>query len=195
MEKIIIRMPYIDRITVAQKIRAKYFNKKDYKPFNIYGKELGSRRTKGLEDLKLKWNEAGYLVDSITEERIIANPIKAGKERSWVINFQDIYNNRIREHVRNNYINKLKELLTPWVEEIPVITEFPLKIEFFIYSVEMPIDVGNKGPVYYKVFEDILKINKIPDDSSEYIRDTGRCVWTPTPKHKERMEFHISKTE
>lgn len=185
-------MPYIGEITVAQKIRAKYHHKSQYKPYNILGKKLGKR----LSDINnYSFNEEGFLINNETSEKVIANPFKAGEPRRWVINFQAIYNGTIKKHVRNNYLNKLKDLLTPSVEEIPVITEFPLRIELFIYCAEMPVDVGNKGPIYFKVFEDILKVNKIPDDSSEYIRDTGRTVWIPTPRHKERMEFHITKIE
>ena len=189
-------MPYIDRITVAQKIRAKYFNRRDYKPFNIHGKELGSRRTKGLANNTYSFDEDGYLIDTTTKEKVIANPKKAGNQREWVVNFQSIYNGTIRDHVRNNYLNKLKELLSIWIEDIPPFIEFPLQIELFIFAEEMSVDVDNKGVCYHKVFQDILVYNRIiPDDSSEYIRDTGRCVWIPTPKHKEKMEFHISKIE
>lgn len=192
MEKIIIKLPYIDRITVAQKIRPKYYHKTKYKPYNLQGKILGKR----LSTTNYSWHESGFLINNTTNEKVISNPRKVGQVRTWVINFQKIYDGTIRMHIRNNYLNNLKELISPWLEDIPIITEFPLKIEFFIFSEEMRVDVSNKGVIYIKVFEDILQVlGKIPNDSSEYIRDTGRCVWIPTPKHKERMEFHISKIE
>lgn len=195
MEKIIIKLPYIDRITVAQKIRSKYHHKYKYKPYNIEGKILGKRLTEGLANNTYSFDESDYIIDSSTRERIIANPKKAGEVREWVINFQAIYNGTIKKHVRNNYLNKLKELITPWIDIEPI-TEFPLRIEFFMYAEEMNVDVDNKGVIYHKVFADILKTLKvIPDDDGNYIRDTGRTVWIPTPKHREKMEFHISKIE
>ncbi len=189
-------MPYIDRITVAQKIRAKYFNRRDYKPFNIHGKELGSRRTKGLANNIYSFDEDGYLIDIITKEKVIANPKKAGNVREWVINFQKIYDGTIRKHIRNNYLNLLKELITPWITIEPI-TEYPIKLEFFIFATEMPVDVSNKGVCYTKVFEDILqKLKVIPNDSSNYIRSTGATTWIPVGhKSKEKMIFVITKIE
>lgn len=190
MEKIIIKLPYIDKITVAQKIRPKYYHKSKFKPYT--NKDLPKR----FKSDKYSINENGFIIDSSTKEQIISNSRKAGEARFWIVNFQSIYNGSLNKHARNNYLIKLKDLLKDTVDEIPIITEFPIKIEFFIYSNEMPVDLGNKSPCYYKVFEDLLQdLGKIPNDSSEYIQDTGRTKWIPTPKHKEKMEFHISKIE
>lgn len=185
-------MPYIDSITVAQKIRAKYHHKSQYKPFNIHGKVLGKRLSTNL----YRWDEEGYIVN-LEGVRVIANPKKAGEPRKWVINGQAIYNGTIKHHVRNNYLNKIKELITPWiVEDVYPIIEFPLQIELFIFANEMSVDCDNKGYIYHKIFQDILVINRIiPDDNSKFIQDTGRTKWIPTPKHKEKMEFHITKIE
>jgi hypothetical protein len=189
MEKIIIQMPYLDKITISQKIRPKYYLKSKYKPFNINGKSL----PKKYNNNNYTFNNQGILINVLTEEKIISNPIIVGKERYWVINFQSIYNGYIKPIQRSNYMNIIKAHLDDWINIEPI-TEFPLRLQLFIYSNEMPVDIDNKGPIYFKVFTDLLvKKNIIPDDSVEYIRASGGTEWIPTPRHKEKMEFHISK--
>ena len=91
-------------------------------------------------------------------------------------------------------MKKIKDLMKDWVEGIKPFTQFPLRLELFIYAENMRIDVDNKGVIFFKCFTDLLTNCKIiPDDSSEYITDTGRTVWVKVPKHKEKMEFIITE--
>jgi hypothetical protein len=58
----------------------------------------------------------------------------------------------------------------------------------------MPVDVDNKGVIYHKVFGDVLKRHLIPDDSSEYINDTGRIKWIKTDTTEPILKIIISKS-
>lgn len=138
-----------------------------------------------------------YWCNLETKEPLLRNPQVAGTPRYFVINFQHLWNQGINHNMRSTISNKLKAILKPHLEKIPVITDFPIKLEIFLFDYEMPVDVSNKGVIYIKTIEDVLQkpLNIIPGDSSEYINDTGRCKWIKIDSGIPYMKIKIWKSD
>lgn len=183
---------YPDKVLVSNKINPKYyksqistvrgvkatksFYQKNSLRLNSKGKEIVISTSELKPDFK--FDEKGYLINLITNEKIISNIYKVGKPNYFVINFQPIYNQFLQYEARNNIVIKLSKIFEPFIKNIQNITEFPIRIDKFILSSEMPIDVDNKFALYTKVITDLLvKEGKIPNDKSEFINDNGRGKW------------------
>src|SRR5690606_9840707 len=111
----------------------------------------------------------GFLVDVATGQPIIANTKTVGKPRFWVVNFQDIWNQTVTKMRRAFLINKLKDILKPFIENSVKITEYPVEIRIYIFDTNINTDISNKGVIYIKVIEDLLvKTNRLTDDSINY---------------------------
>ncbi len=192
-----IELPYIDKILVSKKRNPKY-----YSLTSGVGRKIikeGSRVSKKVGLGIYKVNSNFFILDE-NGEKIVSNIRTVGKPKFWVVNFQDIYNNIIRFQARNTIIIKLKNEFLPWIDrstlhEVDFTNWYPLKIELFIFSKEMPVDVDNKGALYFKIFQDIIKDKYIKDDSSEFINDTGRVKWIKINEdQEEKMIFRITKS-
>jgi hypothetical protein len=72
---------YEDKVPISQRRRTKYYKKGDKLP-----KKHASKIPTGL----LKYDRNQYLVDQ-NGNRVIANPLVAGKPKYWTINGQRIY--------------------------------------------------------------------------------------------------------
>ena len=190
-----IKFPYIDKILISNKRRTLYHHKSKYKPFDIHGKVL----TKRYNNSNYSFDTPdGNLIDLRTGEKVIANPRTAGEARYWVVNFQDIYNNYIKYQARNTIVTKIKEALELALTDVKPFTKFPLRLELFIYAEKMPVDVDNKGVMYFKNITDLMvkKFKLLPDDSSEYIIDTGRTVWIKVGhRYLEKMIMRITELD
>jgi hypothetical protein len=85
-----------NRVPISKRRRAKYFNKiKD----NIKDTDLSQRHQKRINSGVYSWDKKGYLVDSVNN-RILANPLVAGKPKYWTINGQRIYDGSLNYHAR-----------------------------------------------------------------------------------------------
>ena len=169
---------YPSKIKLSERRVAKYYKK---------GKTKKKIPKKYSDEDKFNYNKKGYLVELLTGERIVANPLSVGTPRYWVVNFQAIWNQAIKHQQRAVIINKLKDILRPYVKPVVKIESYPIRVEIFIYDTEMRVDVDNKGVIYTKVITDLLvKEGKIIDDSSQYINDTGRCKFIRVKAVKER---------
>jgi hypothetical protein len=183
---------YPDKVLVANKTNPKYYKSltstirgvkatksyfiKDTLGTNIKNKEIVLSTSKLKPEFK--FDDRGYLIDLTTNERIISNIYKVGKPNYFVINFQPIYNQHLQYEARNNIVIKLSNIFKPYIEVIDNIVDFPIRIDKFILSSEMPIDVDNKFALYTKVITDLLvKEGKIPNDKANYINDNGRGKW------------------
>lgn len=189
----LIKFPYIDKILVSNKRQTKYYHTSKFKDYNHLAKKKLPTRFKNK---KYSINSEGYIVNNDTKEKVIANPRTAGEARYWVVNFQDIYNGYIRFQTRNDYVTKIKNALELALTDVKPFTKFPLRLELFIYAETMPIDVDNKGVLYTKCITDLMvkKFNLLPDDSSEYITDTGRTVWVKVGhRYKEKMILRVTE--
>jgi hypothetical protein len=161
---------YPSKIQLSEKRRAVYFQ---------YKKHKDKLPKKYQEPQRYKWSrDDGYLYDLVGGKRVVKNSKSVGTPKFWSVNFQAIWNQQIKYQGRALIMNKLKDIFNPYIKDLEPITEFPIRIELFLLDQEMPVDVDNKGVVYTKCITDLLTNNNIiPDDSSDYVNDTGRCKW------------------
>lgn len=184
---------YPDKVLIAKSRRPVYY-------------VLSSSKVRGRVDIpksyltntnKYSFNTEGVLINNTTGEPQLANPQTAGKPRYWVVNFQDIWNQKLSKQSRAVKIDKLKHVLRPYIKTVPKIVSFPLRLEIYIYDIECPVDVSNKGAIYTKVVEDLLvNENVIPDDSAEYINCSGKVKFVKIDDSKDRkMEIRIYRSD
>lgn len=197
-----ITIPYIDRLLISNSQRPKYYSIKKKRGRKYIDLSNFPSIKKKIDSGVFSIDSDGFIIDSSTKEKIISNKRTVGTPKYWVINFQDLYNGNVDTFSRNTKMNQLKENL--WLSikhsdkkgylDFKKIQQYPIKIELFIYTSDMPVDVDNKGVLYHKAFQDLLKsIGAIPDDSSEYINDTGRTKWIKSDLNE--MKFVISKSD
>jgi hypothetical protein len=161
---------YPSKIQLSEKRRAVYFQ---------YKKHKDKLPKKYQDEERYKWSlNDGKLYDEFTGEKVIKNSKSVGTPKFWSVNFQAIWNQQIKYQGRALIMKKLKDIFNPYIENLSPIIDFPIRLEIFLLDQEMPVDVDNKGVVYIKCITDVLTNHGIiPDDSSEYVNDTGRCKW------------------
>ena len=126
--------------------------------------------------------------------RIIANPISAGKPRFWVINGQRIYDGTLHYAVRAKVAKWVHEYLKQFIEDLPVINipeGHHLRIWIDMYKEESDSrwDVDNQW-LWTKWFLDTcVEMGKIPDDSIKYVRSAGQITFIPSTERK--LVFNI----
>lgn len=162
----------------------------------------GSSKVKGrtnippsfLDPNKYYFDKLGVLINKKTGQPQLANPQLAGKPRYWVVNFQDIWNQNLGKQQRAMRIDKLKDVLRPYIKKLTPITEFPIEVSIIIYDTHCPVDISNRGAIYTKVVEDLLvKEGIIPDDSIQYVNCSGRTKFISVADKK--MEIRITKSD
>ena len=176
---------YPDKVLIANARRPKYYKKGDKIPPSF---------------LKKDWyvfNEKGILINLRTNQPQLANPGTAGKPRYWVVNFQDIWNGNMARQSRASRVDKLKEILRPYVARIKPIKVFPIEVSLHIYDVSMPVDISNKGVIYTKVIEDLMvEQGVIPNDTVQYINCSGRVRYIEVKDPKDKcLHIAIYKSE
>lgn len=171
---------YPSKIMVSEsRAKAYYIKGKTKKP-------VPKKYSPKLHPKTYGYDKKGYLINLSTKERVLSNPRSAGTPRYWVVNFQDIWSG-MHHSTKSNRINLLKDIIKPFIKPVKKITTYPIKIEIFLYDIEMNVDVDNKGVIYTKVITDLLVgEEKIEDDSHEYVNDTGRCKFIKVNDIKER---------
>lgn len=189
---------YPDKVLIAKARRPKYY-------LSMESKLTGIREIpKSFQNPdKYEFNERGILIKKSTGEPQLANPQTAGKPRYWVVNFQDIWNGNMAKQDRAMKVDRLKSIIRPYIQELEPITTFPIGLELYIFNTSCPVDISNKGVIYTKIIEDLLvntnkdkpdNKNIIPDDSVEYIVDSGRTVFKKVETEEEKkMEIVIFK--
>lgn len=196
-----IVIPYIDKLLISNSQRPKYYSIKNKRGRKYVSQDKFPSIWKKIEGGEFIIDNDGFIIDAVTKEKQVSNVRTVGTPKYWVINFQDLYNGNVDTFSRNTKMNQLKEQLWNSMKDKgynqynikPEILNYPIKIELFIYAPEMPVDVDNKGVLYHKAFQDLIKsVSIIPDDSSEYINDTGRTKWVRSERNE--MEFVISES-
>lgn len=81
------------------------------------------------------WDSKGRLIDKF-KNVVPSNKSKAGTPKIWHINGQDIYDDKINKHSRNNYMDKLKAFLLPYFEDREFIQEEDLELRIYIYVLD-----------------------------------------------------------
>lgn len=165
---------------------------------------LTTSKSKGRTDVpksflnidKYYFNKEGILYSKKTQEPQLANPQLAGKPRYWVVNFQDVWNQSLAKQQRAMVIDKLKNVLRPYIKNLGPIKIFPIEISITLYDDHCPVDISNRGAIYTKVIEDLLvKEGIIPDDSVQYVNCSGRTKFIPVERSDRRMEIRITKSD
>jgi hypothetical protein len=143
-------------------------------------------------------NKIAYVVD-VDGNRFIKNTKTAGTPNEWILNTQDLYNAKLdwrkRRAVATFFHNYYTEFINQQlVDNIEIPEGKFLSISCDIYEIKrtpMP-DITNLWLIT-KFFEDALVgAGKIPDDSPEYVMESGRHKyhWVAT-KEERKLIFTI----
>jgi hypothetical protein len=171
---------YPDRIITSKSRRPRYYKEGSVKIPKKY-----------LTDPSYIFDKKGFLINSLTKEKVVSNPRTAFTEKHWVVNFQDIWTGKVARQSRAHKAEILKEVIRPYLKKVKPINskDYPIGIKIILRNSEFNVDASNKGPVYVKIIEDLLTAEGIiVDDSPQYINDTGRIKLEVT---KERPEMII----
>lgn len=166
---------YPTRIKVADKIRPKYY-KRGMKLPKTYTKENGYTF------------KNGYLYKN--GEKVLKNSRTAGKPRYESLAGNKFSYGQWHHHKRAKVVRGLKEI---YIEKIgdqispfdP--SDFPLRVEWDLYTtIEDMQDLSNLW-FYYKYFEDsLVDIGILPDDSLEYVTHPPSPRFFPVEDHEDR---------
>lgn len=139
---------------------------------------------------------------------IICNEKKAGTPRFYLIKGQDIYSGNLREHMKGNIMNKIKESYLPFIKDILPIIDYPVKIECELHdtiknfydrskNLGQRWDVDNYAYPYMKAFPDLLVEKRILfDDDRLHLTQPPNPIFYPIDNHEDRkLVFIISKDE
>lgn len=175
----IIEVPkYITEVVLAKARNPKYITTE---------KDCNKTQLKRLTSGQYNWEKISgktILYDTITGNRVIKNPLTAGKPRVQRINGQDFYSGFSHHSVRQKIVQGIKENFLPYFKKLKSIDKFPVYVEFIYYD-ELVLktsgkkaerknkskDIDNMRFAYEKCSLDLLTtIKKIPDDDLSYIR-------------------------
>ena len=120
-----IKVPnYIRNYVASDAMRVGYFEKGRKKlPLKYCNKHLyDTEGTRDADGVRYIWKSypvvrkkvkrtIDFLFDTQTNERVVANPNKVGKQRVNRINGQDIYSGNISRHARNRLMATIKDCL------------------------------------------------------------------------------------
>lgn len=209
MSQTIIIPKYIREVKLSEHRLKKYY-------------ELGKKHPKAAmykDKKKYDWRVVKpypktrkFLVNLTTNERVIANPKAQGTPRILTINGQKIYNGEISKHIRNKVLSEIKATFTPYVEQLNVITKYPIGIQCEIHdTIREPHskslwDLDNRSWPYIKAFQDCLTGNKdkngnlrnkriIEDDSVLFIVKSPQVTFIPVDTQDERKIVFIITDE
>lgn len=150
-------------------------------------------------------------VDSkFTITPIIRNPKKVGTPRTYLIKGQDIYNGFLDPFSRGKVMDAIKECYYKEVSKIPVIKDYPIKIEVeFHHTIHNPFDrkgvdrLGQQWDIdnfvypYMKAFPDLLvQLGKIKNDDRLHLTQPPHVKFFPIDDIKDmKFVFIISKDD
>ena len=188
MEKIwkVVIPNYEEKVPISQRRRAKYWKKTD-------SKKLPKKHVDKLKAGHLHYDSTGYLTDD-NNNRIIANPLVAGKPKYWTINGQRIYDGSLHYTARSKVARWMHVYLGEYIEQLPVI-EIPkgcyLRVWVDMYK---PVgilnwDCDNQWPWTKWFLDTLVEKGKIPEDSVEYVRSSGQLTYIPSEDRK--LVFNI----
>ncbi len=175
---------YLKRVMLSSKRQPKYYTP----TCKIKNKKLNDRTRFVFSEYKKTKKQ--YLVDVKTGERVLKNPRAAGTPKYMSINAQHLYNQNLHEFSRDKIVRVLHSFFEEGLKSIPRIDVYPLMIIMEIHDTILEEtsswDVGNRGFFYQKTFEDVLKKDKIIDDSSIYISMPPAPIFIPVATAEER---------
>jgi hypothetical protein len=178
-----------NKVPVSKRRRAKYFNKKKVKVT-----DLPNKHQKYISTGKYLWDKKGYLVDD-KGNRVLANPLVAGKPKFWTINGQRIYDGSLNYHVRAFVARWVHSYLKPYIEELPT---FKLKegeylrvwIDLYKPGENQNWDCDNLWPWTKWFMDTLVECGKVPDDSIEFVRSCGQISYVESVDER-KLVFNI----
>ena len=137
---------------------------------------------------------------------VISNLKKVGTPRFYLIKGQDIYSGNLREHFKGFVMTEIKKCYRKYVQNIPVINEYPIKIEAELHdTIKNPYhnikgehgshwDIDNYVYPYMKAFPDLLvELGKLKDDDRLHLTQSIGVKFIPIDNHEDRkLVFIIS---
>jgi hypothetical protein len=161
---------------------------------------------------KHKYRLVTYNEDSMSGSKydlLLCNPNVVNTPKFHLIRGQDFYNSKIREHSRGAIMDAIKECFTPYLVNLPVISEYPVKIECQIHDtiknvydgakegLGLPWDIDNYAYPYMKAFPDLMqKLGKIKNDDRLHLTSPPSPIFVPIENHNERkLVFIITKDD
>ena len=179
---------YEDKVPISQRRRAKYYKKEDYDKGKL-PKKYQVQLQRGL----MTFDSKGFIID-LSKNRVIANPLSAGKPKYWTINGQRIYDGSLHYTARSKVARWAHKYLGEYVKQLPKIN-IPkgrhLRIWLDIYKPgdKLNWDCDNQW-IWTKWFLDTLvELEKIPDDNVEYVRSSGQINYIESDERK--LVFNI----
>ena len=179
---------YEDKVPISQRRRAKYFKRIDQKNNRIPKKHLAK-----LKAGHLYFDQQGYLIDQ-NKNRVIANPLVAGKPKYWTINGQRIYDGSLHYTARATVARWMHKYLGEYIDDLPEI-EIPtgcyLRVWLDIYKPNDSDkwDCDNQWPWVKWFMDTLVEKGKIPEDSVAYVRSAGQVTYIPSDDRK--LVFNI----
>lgn len=186
---------YIRTVQLSKRRLKKYYEKNKTKkkiPLKYQTKEYSWLKIKGKE----------LLVHTSTKEPVISNPLSYGTPKIISINGQAIYNGSVNEHTRNKIVSSIKKSISFYLNNIEPIDlkDYPISLKAEIHDTirerHQLWDVDNRGWIYVKAFQDLLKSSGvIIEDCNLFINDSGGCKFIPVSSSEERKLIFILKSE
>lgn len=144
-----------------------------------------------------------FLVNQ-NDEPIVDNVHKVGQPKYIKIKGQDIYSGNVREFTRAEIMRQIKDSFYKYLQDVPPITKFPLKIEMELHTPIKLIsdksasatgirwDVDNHAFPYVKAFSDALRdMAIIPDDDRLHVTIPPHAVYCPCVNETDRKLVFI----
>jgi hypothetical protein len=178
---------YEDKIPISQKRRAKYFKNTDAKS------KLPKKHIEKIKSGHFKYDKQGFLIDT-NKNRVLANPLVAGKPKYWTLNGQRIYDGSLHYTARSKVARWMHEYLGAYIKDLPVI-KIPkgcyLRVWIDMYKPDdnMNWDCDNQWPWTKWFLDTLVECGKIPEDNVQFIRSSGQITYIPSDERK--LVFNI----
>lgn len=158
---------YITKVQLSRKRRPKYY-------------KSGEKIPKKYSDYQ--FDTKGFLIDP-EGNKLIKNKAFVDKPRFQILSGNNLISGYGSPHIRAKLARELKNFYRPflldYVKEHGPIENFPLKVEWDVYTVNVREGTWDASNLYfyYKYFEDTaVDVGLIPDDCVKYI------TWSPGAK-------------
>lgn len=171
---------YPEEIELSKKKRPLWIHKSEGNKIPLHIRRGIGQSGEFLATSNYLFDHDGWVINLITNEKVVRNFRTAGKPNMESINGQSIWNGNVARHTRN----KLKHFLTDYfvpniVRQLPK-TLYPsgdksIHFEFIFFrkmiNVSLLQDIDNHSMPYVKAFMDALELlNVIPSDSPTWVR-------------------------
>lgn len=180
---------FTNSIIVANKVRVKPYRKGFKTP------ALPLKYSNFIGD-KYFWNGKGYLINMLGE-LVPSNANKAGLPRLWQINGQDIFNDTIKYQARNDYMDKLKAYIRPYIEDMAgFIVNDNMMLHLLFFKVDKTlsggkeIDNDNKW-IWEKAIGDVMKSCLIKEDDPHILPAHYKRTRFITDESEQRLEIRL----